>query len=144
MNTYYSLSLLNNVFSVGAYYENFGNVLHRDRIANVICKDKTKNYFESSLVIGQEIEGKMFDVISGKEIMYSSIYDEPNPNICYYSKKALSKEEVANELRKFKVEDIKRYVKSIETIEKESIANYQKYKKCMENIPRTVFLSKVI
>ena len=139
---YYSLSLLNNRYCVSAYYDNYGNVLHRDRLSGVISKGRDKS--ESALVIGYELDGVMHDIVTGKEVMYSSIYDAPNPNLCYYSKKSLSKEEVLNELKKLKVEDIKKYTETIRKIEQYSIDNYERYKKCINNISNSVSLSKVI
>lgn len=139
---YYSLSLFNNAFCVSAYYDNYGNMLQRNRISGVISKGRDK--YESALVIGYEIDGVIYDIVTGKEVMYSSIYDEPNPNLCYYDKEVLTKDEVLKELKKLKVEDIKKYTESIMKIEKDSADNYNRYKECVNNISNYISLNKAI
>jgi len=142
MGNFYILSLLNNLFSVSEYCENFGNVLSRDKIADVISKGKNK--YEPALVIGHEINGKMFDIVSGKEVMYSSIYDEPIPNLCYYSKQVISREKVLEELKKLNIKDINKYIESINLIEEYSVNNYLRYKKCVKRMSCAGSFSKVI
>lgn len=83
-------------------------------------------------VIGELINGKMYDVITGKEIVLSknklNDYDmEENfvPNITYYKKKGLCINDVVDELNKIaNISMLEKYYTIIEEIEDISTGRY--------------------
>lgn len=83
-------------------------------------------------VIGELINGKMYDVITGKEIVLSknklNDYDmEENfvPNITYYKKKGLCINDVVDELNKIaNISRLEKYYSIMEEIEDISISRY--------------------
>lgn len=119
MYKYYNLYLNNSIFS------GEGNLLK-------INVNASSEEVIDVKVIGELIEGKMYDIVTGKEIILSrnkfNNYDmEKNliPNITYYKKKGLCEEDVVNELKKLvSISRLEKYYTIIEEIEDISTGRY--------------------
>lgn len=79
-------------------------------------------------VIGELVNGKIYDIITRKEITLLKKDDIDNffvPNITYYKKTILRNNDVSEELKKIvSIYDYERYYTIMEEMEKESINRY--------------------
>lgn len=119
MYKYYNLYLNNSIFN------DEGNMLK-------INVNASSEEVIDVKVIGELIGGRMYDVVTGKEIILSKNslkdYDREMsivPNITYYRKKGLCEEDVVNELKKLvNISRLEKYYSIMEEIEDISTDRY--------------------
>ncbi len=99
-----------------------------------------EEFLDSTIVIGEEVNGVMYDIVSGEKIesfkkqtktetgftIYKEEQNSDYPFLSYYKKEGLSNSEVACVLKQYSPDDIKRYVEKLNLIEELSLENYNK------------------
>ena len=99
-----------------------------------------EEFLDSTIVIGEKVNGVMYDIVSGKKIesfkkqiktelgftLYKEESNSDYPFLSYYNKEELSNSEVACILKQYSPNDIKRYVEKLNSIEELSLNNYNK------------------
>ena len=102
MKNYYQLYLTNG-------NGNYGYIEFRDENGNRL--------FDSSIVIGEEIDGVMYELLTGEEIKETDQYSIL-PCLTYYKKEPCSHRSITNLYKKMTYERYVEFVKTLRYIEK--------------------------
>lgn len=125
MDGYYILSLNSNIYS--AYRD---GIKLDYTLAMVFDENDTDNKFcinsyGGCMVIGKEIDGKMYDFITDEEIRYIPIgSDSEVPYLSYYEKRKISKSLLVLILDRYRKINILRYINAINEIKKKNMELY--------------------
>lgn len=150
MGKYYKLYLNNNNKTILYGNNDFEleNIVYKTRIVKqekkIFFKTKTENivdvYYDNAIVIGEFINGKMTDLVTGLTLELSESYKKTEtgfvfplakrnfntPNLSYYKKEEVSPSYVIEILNEYDEEDIVRYKETLEKIVVLSKENYEK------------------
>ncbi len=125
MDSYYILSLNNNIYAVSR------NGVKLDYSLSTVFDDNDtdSNFYINSyggcMIIGKEIEGKMYDFFTDEEIRYIKVgSDKDVPYLSYYEKRKIPKSLVVLMLERYRKINILRYINAINEIKKRNMELY--------------------
>lgn len=125
MDEYYILSLNGN--ACAAYRD---GVKLDYTLAMVFDENDTDNKFcinsyDGAMIIGMEIDGKMYDLFTDEEVRYVPMgSDTKVPYLSYYEKRSIPKSLLALILDRYKKKNVLRYIDAIYEIKKKNMKLY--------------------
>lgn len=136
MNKYYIIKLNNNIRGKSRWEEPDDTSVLTDIIEKQhyieevkgIFRTRTRcKYYDPVDIICENIDGKMYDLITGDLILFAPSLESVNYNcLTYNSVEEIPKELVVNQLKEYKKCDIKRYKEAIDEIKAYTLKCYNK------------------